>query len=425
MQDKWANNLKSRMDGYKQSVPDDLWKSVEKSLDDKAASRRARVVLLRWASAAACAAALALVAFFGFRSSFSKETSQPIAVVSQKALPEKAPAKAESTSEDAVAIVEKSNEKISAKASTEPLVARLSDNEPASPLLDNETVEASMSNETTAEQFNSKEPFEPAKAQASNQEDSSEIVAGQWEDYIKEGEMSDSKSESGISSLGLIAGSRVGQGRSSQNDRAFFSADVSPNDSNELPFVTTQGVDSFLSAPLTGLDKNYDHNIPVRFGLSIKYSLTDRLSLGSGLTYSFLKSSFTSDFFNTKAQGTQKMHYVGIPLNLNYNFLRKSSAVAIYAVAGGEVAKCFSGKLEADYKTDGTLVKSVSQSATVKPLQWSLTAAAGISLRLLKNISLYAEPGVAYYFDNGSSIKTYYNETPLNFSLMFGLSFNL
>ena len=38
---------------------------------------------------------------------------------------------------------------------------------------------------------------------------------------------------------------------------------------------------------------------------------------------------------------------------------------------------------------------------------------------------IYAEPGVAYYFDNESSLPTIYQEKPFNFNLNMGLRFNL
>lgn len=40
-------------------------------------------------------------------------------------------------------------------------------------------------------------------------------------------------------------------------------------------------------------------------------------------------------------------------------------------------------------------------------------------------VGLYVEPGVSYYFDNGSSVSNIYKEKPLNFNLEFGLRFSL
>ena len=60
-----------------------------------------------------------------------------------------------------------------------------------------------------------------------------------------------------------------------------------------------------------------------------------------------------------------------------------------------------------------------------KPMQWSVNASAGIQLNIVENLGLYAEPGVSYYFDDGSPLQTIYKEKPFNFNLTFGLRYTL
>ena len=64
-------------------------------------------------------------------------------------------------------------------------------------------------------------------------------------------------------------------------------------------------------------------------------------------------------------------------------------------------------------------------SLKVNPLQWSVSAAAGAQVNFTKHLGLYAEPGIAYYFDDGSQIETIRKEHPINFNLQFGLRFSL
>ena len=40
---------------------------------------------------------------------------------------------------------------------------------------------------------------------------------------------------------------------------------------------------------------------------------------------------------------------------------------------------------------------------------------------MVKNIGIFAEPGLSYYFDDRSSLSTIYKDKPLNFSFSFGL----
>ena len=55
----------------------------------------------------------------------------------------------------------------------------------------------------------------------------------------------------------------------------------------------------------------------------------------------------------------------------------------------------------------------------------SVNAAAGVQFNVLDNIGIYAEPGVSYHFDDGSSLQTIYKEKPLNFNLNFGVRYTI
>jgi len=67
----------------------------------------------------------------------------------------------------------------------------------------------------------------------------------------------------------------------------------------------------------------------------------------------------------------------------------------------------------------------VTNSVSIHPLQFSVSGAAGAEFRFSPQLSLYAEPGLGYWFDNGSDIPTYYQDKPLSFSLSLGLRLNL
>ena len=105
----------------------------------------------------------------------------------------------------------------------------------------------------------------------------------------------------------------------------------------------------------------------------------------------------------------QKLHYVGIPLRANWNFLDKK-LVTLYVSGGGMIEKCVYGKLG-------------SEKETVKPLQFSVSGAVGVQLNATKRIGIYMEPGVAYFFDDGSSVQTIRKENPFNFNIQAGIRF--
>lgn len=164
------------------------------------------------------------------------------------------------------------------------------------------------------------------------------------------------------------------------------------------------------------------HHIPIRLGISLRYYLNERWNLQSGLTYSYLASdlSYTGP---TPYETKQKLHYIGIPLQVGVR-IWKSERFRGYLSAGGQVEKLVSGKATTRYTDEnqrpGTLVETVSDK---KPLFSALTSI-GAEYMLGKDLSLYAEPGIHYYFKNGNGLKTHYNETPLNFNITIGFRFH-
>ena len=59
-----------------------------------------------------------------------------------------------------------------------------------------------------------------------------------------------------------------------------------------------------------------------------------------------------------------------------------------------------------------------SRSETVKPLQFSVMGAVGAQYNISKRVGIYVEPGVSYFFDDGSDIQTI---RPCNFTLQGGI----
>lgn len=157
------------------------------------------------------------------------------------------------------------------------------------------------------------------------------------------------------------------------------------------------------------------HHQPVRFGFSLRYRLNDRWSIESGLTYTRLSADFTKTVDDKSVTTEQRLNYIGIPVTASY-LLWGSRYVNIYLSAGAMVEKMISGS---------RTTAGVTNSVSIHPLQFSVNGAAGAEFRFTPQFSLYAEPGLGYWFDNGSDIPTYYQEKPLSFSLSLGLRLSL
>lgn len=147
------------------------------------------------------------------------------------------------------------------------------------------------------------------------------------------------------------------------------------------------------------------HHQPISFGLSVRKGLAKGFSLETGLTYTLLSSD--AKLAGEEQQIEQKLHYIGIPLRANWNFLDKK-LVTLYVSGGGMVEKCVYGKLG-------------SEKETVKPLQFSVSGGVGAQINATKRLGIYVEPGVAYYFNDGSDIQTIRKENPFNFNIQAGV----
>lgn len=150
------------------------------------------------------------------------------------------------------------------------------------------------------------------------------------------------------------------------------------------------------------IEQHIHHRQPVRLGLSLRYRLTDRWSIESGLLYTHLSSDITTTVEGATTVTEQRLNYIGLPLNISYD-LWKNRSFGLYVTTGGTIEK----QLEAS------------------PWQFSINGAVGAEYKFTDNLSLYAEPGLGYYFKDGSNTPTIYQDHPLNFNLSFGLRFNL
>ena len=167
---------------------------------------------------------------------------------------------------------------------------------------------------------------------------------------------------------------------------------------------------------------NMHHKMPVTVGMSINYSLNSDWAVETGLNYTFLSSDFRSEE-NSYIEGEQKLHYLGIPLKIQ-RALWKNSRVGVYASLGGMLEKCISGVQEVAFMNTSSTLRE-HRSLDIDPIQWSVLANVGMQVDMTRQLALYMEPGIVYYFDDHTSISTIRKEHPFNFNLQVGLRFSV
>lgn len=167
------------------------------------------------------------------------------------------------------------------------------------------------------------------------------------------------------------------------------------------------------------------YRLPVRTGITLRYQLPVGVGFETGITYTWLSSTLRSGSEESHYSTTTTLHYVGIPLNVSY-MIWNSRFMGIYASAGGLMEKCIGGTSRTGYSLNGEpLGTDRTEKLSVKPLQWAVNATAGVQFNITKAIGIYAEPGIAYYFNDGTDLQTVYKAKPFNFYLRFGLRFSL
>ena len=87
--------------------------------------------------------------------------------------------------------------------------------------------------------------------------------------------------------------------------------------------------------------------------------------------------------------------------------------------------KNISGKSQTNYIINNKIELTEQNKIKDGPLQFSVNSAVGFQYNASSLLGVFVEPGVAYYFNNGSDIETIYKEKPLNFNLKIGLRFNI
>ena len=163
--------------------------------------------------------------------------------------------------------------------------------------------------------------------------------------------------------------------------------------------------------PTSDLYEETKHHQPISVGMQVGFHLLPKLKLSTGLVYTKVSSDFISGVSDTRTVSTQDLHYIGIPLNLSYS-VWEYKGLHTYVTAGGEGA--------VNIKTDGEVKESKRDK-----MQWSTNASVGIQYDFIPQLGVYVEPGMKYYFDNGSQIENIFKDKKLNFNIQFGLRFNV
>ena len=201
---------------------------------------------------------------------------------------------------------------------------------------------------------------------------------------------------------------------------------IGGNESSQTPFSRSfiMGTRAVSNPSGTTISENTEstYGIPLSFGLGARFYLSNRLSLGTGVTYSLLVRSFNGTFIDNTRQVTgdvrHSIQYLGIPLNLYYDIL-DTDLLQLYIFGGGAAEKAISNKYLIQNGSD-----PINYSNKVPGLQWSADLGLGVQFRLTNHVGLYLDPSARYYF-NSNQPKSIRTRKPFMFGFEAGLRFDL
>ncbi|MBQ8047656.1 MAG: PorT family protein [Prevotella sp.] len=413
----FKNELYNRLARFEADAPDDLWSSIEQKLDESArevptnpagnGARRARVVWLKRLTAVAASAAL-LAGLWQMMS-----TDQPVVQESsyaETAAPQPSDGAVQAQSDGETARVAPS---FLAQTVAHPVRKTVASEPERFPkagkevsLLDKDGQEngpemPSPKSETDADDSRQAGHSQPSRRQ--NPTSGHSVYSYQGK-------------ESRAERLTLTAYAA----NSFAEERAVHEVPMSMAYASKYGDVLRNGEEAVAAAKnstiyLADAIERKKHYQPVSFGLSVGYGLNERLTLSSGVVYTKLRSDFTKTIDMNRVESRQTLHYVGIPLHLSCKIFTTGGLKA-YVKAGGQTDI----NVRATAENDGR-----SRAASKDKLQFSADVSAGLQYDFLPELGVYAEPGVRYYFDNGSAVDNYFKDRPTAFSLQLGVRWNL
>ena len=395
MKERWIDDIKAEMQEFESDSPKGLWESIEGRLPaSKVASTRS---WWGWAAAAGALAVAGVSAFLFFRPISPQEVISVERAESVVALNDVQP----DPSEQIVRL----QEAVAPVAVSQPKEAQRPEKSAAS-----QKTEALSETAAVQETETVQETEIVQKPEAVQEPESLP-----WEEFSQEPRVARKTPQNKVS-VGLAA-----SGAASFSQTALIGGGplfgvgldaVSWEDSPKLGLaVVNQGKD---------IESELRHKVPVRLTLGVSYAITDRLSVVSGLSHTLLLSEYKEGTQQNYKSGEQRVEYVGVPINLKYDFY-SSTRLDVYASAGLTLDKCIKANRTDDYFLSGENRLKEVISLGEHPFQLSAGAAFGAEYRIYDSLWLFGECGLAYFFNDRSSLEILYKERPLNATFNLGI----
>lgn len=215
-------------------------------------------------------------------------------------------------------------------------------------------------------------------------------------------------------SLGLVASNNLAGGEVGSSP--MIMAPVHMRSPSARPSASASGVmNGGEPVYLYNCSSTTDHKQPVSFGMLVSYSLGQRISLESGITYTYLRSDFTQQAGTHRTVDIQRLHYLGIPLHASLDIVRLRP-LTLYCTMGVEADFCVSATM-----TTASRSRHISRDRA----QFSLFGSLGLRCAIGSGFSVFGEYGEHYTLDNGNMLVNYFDANRHYGVLRMGINYEL
>ena len=159
------------------------------------------------------------------------------------------------------------------------------------------------------------------------------------------------------------------------------------------------------------------YSLPVNLGMQLQFPVSEKLSLGVGVSYTMLRSRFDCLVNKVRYSGQQTLHYIGIPVNV-YGTVAQRDRFMFYVNGGAMIEKGVKAKYKFSSYKD-----SYSNSTEMDGLQFSVNAGLGVEYRFSDYVGLYFEPNVIF-FTNSDMQYCIRTDQPLQIKAELGCRFH-
>ena len=300
-QDKWTERLEKHLADYREEPKRDLWEGIEASLDKEVKRQHRLVSLRRWMAAAVFLGLITGGAHLFWHQQPLTDEQQHNAIADVYEAPENL----------------KQEESIVAQVITSKNTALSVMLQPSDKVVATEesvTTEESVATEESTPVVNEYHKVLHIKTEEQKKQPTLEVFE----------EKNPAIHHNRKLSMNLYASGAMGSWKG-QNG-------VMMSSSMQQKFAFTRGESIYLK----DYEERQDHNQPISFGLTLSYPITKRLSVSTGAVYTRLSSDFLTIVQNHQIKRHQVLHYVGIPLNLQFS-VWQWRGLDLYLAAGGQV----------------------------------------------------------------------------------------